>query len=710
MTLASFPGINPMPRRRIRDALSRCLAVAVLASGVLLAPASLSAAEKKFHLEEATISDIQAAIMSKQLTATQLVQLYLARIKAYNGPGTNEPQGPLGPTTFIAHAKGINALSTLNLRPAALKQYGFDDHHARSMTDKVDDDPNMPDALEVAAKLDAEFARTGKLVGPLHGVVFAIKDQYDTFDMRSTSGADAAYANDRPPQDATFVKRLRAAGAIILAKANLGEYATGTPRSSFGGAFVNPYDTERSPSGSSSGSGSSVAANLVTCAIAEETTSSIRGPARVHATVGIAGTQELVPRSGMIQMGINTRIGPIARTVEDAARVLSVISGYDPRDPLTAFGSGRKPAQPYETFTHATSLAGLRIGVVREYMDKALFTKADEQSIDRVDAAVEVLKKLGATVIDPGEHGELFTKYIQALEPQLLNAVFARQHPEQFPVDADKKPTTDQITTLVDYAMDPSKAPGKFTLRDLGGGGFGGGGRRGAGGAGGAGGAAAAAALGGGAVGESRFTLELYLRERGDANIKTFSDLVTKANFDVDPAYPSRKPQLETQAKAMTYDMAERMLRRFATQEIILHAFADMNLDAVVYPTSNIPAAKLGQPQEPQVNGRQSQGWVFLGQQGFPAITVPAGFTTEVYDRQVDPSAPAGAATGEAGGFNNNVPTVLVGPVPAVLPVGVDFLGRPFSEPTLLKIAGAYEHATKLRHPPPDFGPLAGEP
>ena len=107
--------------------------------------------------------------------------------------------------------------------------------------------PGDPDALEVAADLDAKFAATGKLVGPLHGIVFALKDQYDTYDMRSTSGADARYDNDRAPDDATFVARLRAAGAIILAKSNLGEYASGIPRSSFGGTFCNPYDTERSP-------------------------------------------------------------------------------------------------------------------------------------------------------------------------------------------------------------------------------------------------------------------------------------------------------------------------------------------------------------------------------------------------------------------------------------------------------------------------------
>src|SRR6185503_4897684 len=147
---------------------------------------------------------------------------------------------------------------------------------ARSLTDAADSDANMPDALEVAAAQDEQLRRTGRLAGPLHGVVLAIKDQYDTFDLRTTSGADAQYANDRPPDDATFVSRLRDAGAIILAKANLAEYAVDGARSSFGGTFCNPYDTEREPGMSSAGSASSVAANLVTCAIGEETVVSIR--------------------------------------------------------------------------------------------------------------------------------------------------------------------------------------------------------------------------------------------------------------------------------------------------------------------------------------------------------------------------------------------------------------------------------------------------
>jgi Asp-tRNA(Asn)/Glu-tRNA(Gln) amidotransferase A subunit family amidase len=134
-----------------------------------------------------------------------------------------------------------------------------------------------------------------------------------------------------------------------------------------------------------------------------------------------------------------------------------------------------------------------------------------------------------------------------------------------------------------------------------------------------------------------------------------------------------------------------------------------MNLDAVVYPTTNLPPSKLGEPTEPSVNGR-SNVWTFLGQQGFPAITVPAGFTTHVYDRVRDLNAPKPPAPADGGESNpNNDPSTAVGPVDAKLPVGVDFLGRPFSEPTLFKIAAAYEHATHHRLPPPDFGPLTAK-
>src|SRR2546428_8087291 len=192
----------------------------VVASFILLIPGLACAQSAKFKGDEATIEDIQSAILRGELTSTRVVELYLNRIKAYNGVCVNLPDGVLGlgPITPIKNARQLTALMTLNLRPAKRQALGFDRRKARSMTDPLDNDPAMPDALEVAARQDAYFASTGKLIGPLHGVVFSIKDQYDTFDMRTTGGMDSAYASDRPPDDATFVKRLREAGAIILAK------------------------------------------------------------------------------------------------------------------------------------------------------------------------------------------------------------------------------------------------------------------------------------------------------------------------------------------------------------------------------------------------------------------------------------------------------------------------------------------------------------
>src|SRR6185312_16716345 len=157
--------------------------------------------------------------------------------------------------------------------------------------------------------------------------------------------------------------------------------------SAFGGTFCNPYDTEREPGMSSAGSGSAVAANLVTCAIGEETVVSIRWPSAVNSLVGLAPTQELVSRDGMMGAGLNMRVGPMCRTVQDAAKILDVIAGYDPKDELTVFSVGREPTQPYVSSTAAKRLDGVRIGVIREYMAKKLFSKADEESIDIVDRA-----------------------------------------------------------------------------------------------------------------------------------------------------------------------------------------------------------------------------------------------------------------------------------------------------------------------------------
>lgn len=646
-------------------------------------PRSFAASAQAFHLEEASIASIQQAILEKRLTSTELVKLYLARIKAYNGTAVKEPEGILGRIETIPHAGKINALGTLNLRPAARKAWGFPDKMARSLTDAVDADPALPDALEVAAAQDAAFAKTGKLVGPLHGVVMAIKDQYDTADMRTTAGADVPYANDRPPVDATFVKRLREAGAIILAKSQLGEYASGIPRSSWGGTFNNPYDTERSPMGSSSGSGSAVAANLVTASIGEESGTSIRGPAVYNNLVGIAATQELVSRHGMVEGGINTRVGPIARSVEDAARILQVIAGFDPLDPMTSAAARRLPPKPYAAYTGAKRLDGVRIGVLREYTHRNLFTEEDTQALALFEQALKDLKALGATLVDPGE-GDLLTPYMQKNFYIFYSPAMAKKFPELFPVDEQGKPKGDRTETVLDLTMNPSKVPATFTIRDIG---------------------------NVEATGQSKHMLGYYLRMRGDAKIKTISDLVDQATFFHDERFGDRKAGLVRKNKATEIDNNERVHLRYAIQYIVLNAMADLNLDLIVSPTNNIPAPKLGTPNVPRKNGRPLV-WSFLGAQGFPNMTVPAGFTTEVYDRVEDPTAPrVPVSEAEGGAPGETQPgSKLVGPVPAKLPVGIDFLARPFDEPLIFTAASAFEAATKHRMPPPDFGPLPGEP
>ena len=199
--------------------------------------------------------------------------------------------------------------------------------------------------------------------------------------------------------------------------------------------------------------------------------------------------------------------------------------------------------------------------------------------------------------------------------------------------------------------------------------------------------------------GEGKFYLEMYLKERGDENIKSIEDLINKANFysDIRPDsdFTSYKEQLERTNSASTLDLATLFQNRRAYQTIVLQCMAMQKLDALVYASGVNVAAILGAPVEPPKNGSSQQDWSVLGANGFPTMIVPAGFTTEVYDRVRDSSAPGGTR---------------LQPMPAKVPVGIEFLTRPFDEPTLLKIASAYESATHHRVPPPDFGPLRGEP
>jgi len=622
------------------------MARAVLLIFVLWLTAGAAAAAP-FHLEEASIAGVHRAMMAHELTATQLVTFYMKRIDAYNGrcvAGAIDPATglQLGEITPKQKAGQLNAIITVNRRGQ------------RSRTDRTDADPAMPDALEAARALDEEFARTGKLSGPLHGIPFIVKDQFDTFDMRTTAGAAADYANDRPPRDAEVVARLRKAGAIILGKGNMGEYASGD-RSTFGGLTCNPYDTSRSAGRSSGGPGAAVAANLSMCGIGEETGPSTRNPAANESLVGIVATHSLVSRAGIIPASLTRdRAGILCRSVGDAATVLSAIAGYDPADPATADSVGHLPAGGYTAFANGPSLKGMRIGVVREFMQ--VFTKADADSVRIGEQAIADLTKAGATVIDPGPKGALFANAISEIVPALdaptlveLSKQTAAQNPT-IRLLADREPPTS---------------------------------------------------------GEVLFAMDRYLNTRGDRKIHSVRDLLDHSTFydhpPIDGVTLPPKTRLETMLRdAKEPDISRWHETRTVLQMLVNKVMADDRLDALVYPTKTIPAPRLAAPVEPAVIGghdfRAPLTPRLSPNAGLPAIVVPAGFTREVYDR-VPLRENSRVAAGE-----------LDGPKADQLPVAIEFLGRAYSEPVLIRIAAAYELATRHRRPPADFPALPGEP
>jgi Asp-tRNA(Asn)/Glu-tRNA(Gln) amidotransferase A subunit family amidase len=663
--------------------------------GVALLVTPYAASEVKahsawqFHLEEATIGDVHRAIRAKQITAEQLVSLYFKRIEAYNGTCVKGDIDSvtglmLGDLTPIENAGQINAYVTLNVRGQ------------RSKTDRADNDPKMSDALEVARAQDAYFAHTGEFVGPLHGIPFAIKDNYDTVDMRTTAGAAAAYANDKPPKDAAMVAKLRAAGAIILGKTNLDEYApAGIARSSLGGQTCNPYDTKRVPGGSSAGSGAAVAANLAICALGTDTAGSVRNPAAANALVGMVATQGLVSRAGIIPLSFSRdRGGPLCRTVRDTAAVLEVIAGADPHDEVTAIAHGRKPVA-YQDYTGRISLAGKRLGVVRDFMIEA--TLADRDSIRVANDALVEMKRLGAIIVDPVDFHVAIAEIMTAYEP----GFFAQTFPEGIPAG------TNPIDHIVTIASDPktlaSGARG-VNLRMIAGP------PRGE---------------------EGRYALNLYLKERGDAKFRSVEDMFATKTF----AGELERLQAVFGAKATTLETAlhtSHTLRMQNLRRILYKVMADNNLDALVYVYNTVPphivlpnriAAQFNSRTEPSTlkagtklsdpnllpeettlkadlnlwRGASGSWSVNLSPvSGFPAIVVPAGFTREVYDRVPDPNDPKGSR--------------LEGPKPDQTPVAMEFLARPFDEALLFEIASAYEAGTKHRRPPKEFGPLKGEP
>jgi amidase len=314
-------------------------------------------APQSFELEEWSIAQLQDAMRSGQLTSQRITQMYLARI------GTMDE---LGPT--LRHVIEVN-----------------------------------PDAGAVAAAMDRE-RQAGRVRGPLHGVPVIVKDNIDTLDRMHTSAGSLALAQSIAPRDAGLVERLRAAGAVVLAKSNLSEWAnirasrSSSGWSARGGQGRNPYALDRTPCGSSSGTGGAIAASYAAVGVGTETDGSIVCPSSASSLVGIKPTLGLVSRSGIIPIAHSQdTAGPMARSVSDAAILLGAMTGEDPRDPATRQSRGQAFTD-YTSFLDPAGLRGARIGVAR-----AKVTGYSSHTDALYEDAVRALAGAGAEVIDPAD-------------------------------------------------------------------------------------------------------------------------------------------------------------------------------------------------------------------------------------------------------------------------------------------------------------------
>ena len=492
-----------------------------------------------FRLLEATIDDIHSAYKSGQLTARQLVQMYLDRIEAY------DKKGP-----------AINAIITLNSR-----------------------------ALEEAERLDAAFKASG-FVGPLHGIPLILKDQADAKGMPTTLGS-LLFRNYYPDRDAFVVEKLKKAGAIILAKATLGELGGGDTHGSLFGSTRNPYALERTVGGSSGGSAASVAANFSTVAVGQEGLASIRRPSTWNCIVGMRPTAGLVSRGGVYAgwPEINGSLGPMARTVRDLAILLDAMVGYDPEDPVTARGVGHVP-DSFTKFLDKNGLKGARIGILRESM--GLGSEPGSEDFKKItevfDKAVAELKAAGAEMVDP------------IVIPGLKELLAKRAG----------SPTGGEESFNV-YFGRSGNPPYK--------------------------------------------SREEVMRSPDFAKVTRHSQERWKRSSDVSRHYESLKAQDELMTN-------------------LLKVMADNKLDAVVHKTIEHQPTLIRDGVNPPYVDQKGAPHLNTFLAFVPTITVPSGFTRDN------------------------------------LPAGICFLGRPYDDGNMIKLAYAYEQGTRHRRPPASTTPL----
>jgi amidase len=492
-----------------------------------------------FDLEEASIADLQKRLESGSDTARSLTEKYLARIEAL------DRKGP-----------ALRAVLETN-----------------------------PDALTIAGALDAE-RKAGKVRGPLHGIPILLKDNISTSDRMTTTAGSLALEGCIPASDSFVAKRLREAGAILLGKTNLSEWAnfrsthSSSGWSGRGGQCLNPYALDRNASGSSSGSGAATAASYAAASIGSETDGSIVSPANNCGLVGFKPTLGLVSRSGIVPIAHSQdTAGPMCRSVADAAILLTAIAGVDPSDAPTGESAG-KTARDYTTFLDPKGLEGARIGIAR----KGLFGKSP--AADRiVEAAIADMKRLGAVIVDPADIATV--RDVNESEFEVLLYEF-KADLNAYLAGLGSRTQYHTLKELIDFNE-------KNREREM-----------------------------------PYFGQEIF--EKAEAK----GPLTEKAYLD-----------------ALEKDL------RLSRKEGIDKTMDEHKLDALVAPTSG-PATLID-----LVNGDYGVG----GSSTLPAV---AGYP--------DITLPAGSDWG--------------------LPVGISFFGRAWSEPTLIRIAYAYEQATKHRRPP----------
>ena len=521
---------------QMRRTMNTRIGIAAQMSLTLIIMASVAnpaASADKFDVVETSIAATQQAIRDHRTTCRQVIDAYLDRIRAYD------------------QSTRLNSLVLVN-----------------------------PKAQAEADKTDAEFKRTRQLP-PLGCIAVVVKDNYDTKDLQTTGGS-LALKGFVPATDAFMVQKIRAAGAIILAKSNMAEWAFSPllTASSIAGVTRNPYDLEHVPAGSSGGSAAAAAANLGEIALGTDTGNSIRGPSSHNALVGIRPTIGLTSRDGIIPLALTADVGgPMARSVTDAATLLDVLAGFDPADPITQLSQGHIP-KSYTASLDRNGLRGARIGVYRAYIDTAT---TDPEVKELMEKAIKDLKAQGAEVVDP---------FIIPNFSDLIDDAFCGD----FQAD------------LNDYLAKHGQGAPYHTLAEI--------------------------------IQTGLFLPYIEARLKDAAAPKPATDTTSRPCTD-------------------TYHDEKKIMFR----EAVLEAMDKHKLDAVVYPTWSNAPRKVGDGRSPA--GDNSQ--VLSPYTGFPAITVPMGFTH------------------------------------GTLPAGMTFLGRTFAEADLIKYAYAYEQATKHRHPPAGF-------